>query len=126
MANTFALTAREAYALHLRKDVDMTLDQVGKELGCSRERARVLIRHAEWKLNRPSPDPLSIDSLGLTTHARNALFRSGIRTISQLVELSPDAVLSIRTIGPIYLGEIMVKLADRGYHLGEFISEEVE
>lgn len=121
MANTCALTEREAYALHLRKDLDMTLDQVGKEMGCSRERARVLIRHAEWKLNRPNPDPISVDSLGLTTHARNALFRSGIRTIPQLMELSPDAVLSIRTIGPIYLGEIMVKLADRGYHLGEFI-----
>lgn len=121
MANTCALTEREAYALHLRKDLDMTLDQIAKELGCTREWIRVLTRRAEWKLNRPSPDPLSIDSLGLTTHARNALFRSGVRTIPQLVELSPDAVLSIRAIGPIYLGKIMVKLADRGYHLGEFI-----
>lgn len=126
MANPCALTQREAYALHLRNDLDMTLDQAAKELGCSREWARALIRHAEWKLNRPGPDPLSIDNLGLSTHARNALFRSGVRTIPQLVELSPDAVLSIRTIGSINLGEIMVKLADRGYHLGEFIFEEEE
>lgn len=59
----------------------------------------------------------SIDSLELSTRPYNCLWRKGIRYINELLQLTPDDVMSIRNMGRRSYQEIVDKLLQRGLHL---------
>lgn len=49
---------------------------------------------------------MSIDELGLSDRARNALKRSGVHTVEQLLEMTPTEVCALRGIGARLFAEI--------------------
>lgn len=49
---------------------------------------------------------MSIDELGLSDRARNALKRNGVQTVKQLLEMTPTEICSKRGIGPRLFAEI--------------------
>lgn len=54
---------------------------------------------------------MSIDELGLSDRARNALRRNGIETVEYLLELTPRQLLCVRGVGKKLAAEIMSVLA---------------
>lgn len=63
------------------------------------------------------PEPESIAELGLSNRTRNALGRSGVRTIEQLLKMSEDEILMLRDIGRTNMTEIRTTLSQRGLEL---------
>ncbi|MAU00655.1 MAG: hypothetical protein CL608_26215 [Anaerolineaceae bacterium] len=52
----------------------------------------------------------SIDSLNLSVRTYNALFRAGIKTINQVLELFPDGIWKVKNIGQLSFSEIETQL----------------
>lgn len=59
----------------------------------------------------------SIDNLGLSTRSYNALRRSGINTINQLLKYSAANLKSVNNIGDKSFNEIQEKLLEQGWKL---------
>ena len=49
---------------------------------------------------------MKIDELGLSDRARNALKRSGVQTVEQLLEMTPTEICSLRGIGVRLFSEV--------------------
>lgn len=78
--------------------------------------------HAEQTIPPSLDEPIEI--LLLSRRTENALKRSGINTLRQLLEKSADILLvSVRSFGERGLDEVEKKLAKIGLQLGEFIVE---
>lgn len=58
-----------------------------------------------------------IEALNLSARTHNALIRHGVRTVGDLIPLSPDKLLSIAGIGPSSLAEITGQLGAAGFTL---------
>ena len=53
---------------------------------------------------------MSLDTLGLSTRARNCLRRVGLRTVAEVAALTDEQLLNIRNLGILTLAEIREKL----------------
>lgn len=85
------------------------------------------IEHIKDKLDEEEKETLekikdyrdSIDSLELSTRPYNCLWRKGIRYINELLQLTPDEVMTIRGMGRGSYYEIVDVLSKRGLRLKE-------
>jgi DNA-directed RNA polymerase subunit alpha len=67
-----------------------------------------------------SPDlDLPIEDLDLSERPRNCLKRAQINTVGELIQRSPDELLSITNFGQKSLDEVLVRLDERGLSLRE-------
>ena len=77
-----------------------------------------------FKYEMISPEPVDsailnadIEELGLSLRAYNCLKRYGIKTIGDLVILTPEELMDIRNMGKNSRDDIIIKLRFRGLHL---------
>ena len=67
-----------------------------------------------------SPDlDLPIEDLDLSERPRNCLKRAQINTVGELIQRTPDELLSITNFGQKSLDEVLVRLDERGLALRE-------
>src|SRR5688572_24738035 len=59
-----------------------------------------------------SPSDVPIENLGLSARAYNCLKRAGLRTVSDVLSLSDEALLAIPNFGSGSLAEVRRKTAD--------------
>ena len=70
-----------------------------------------------------SPDlDLPIEDLDLSERPRNCLKRAQINTVGELIQRTPDELLSITNFGQKSLDEVLVRLDERGLALREGVS----
>lgn len=84
---------------------------------CGR-RIKINLESPEVAQNKIAGDK-SIDELGLSTRARNGLFNSEAKTISDAAKLSRKQLLEVGNLGKISVREIEVRLAECGWQLGD-------
>lgn len=58
-----------------------------------------------------------INELGLSSRTRNVLGRNGIRTLGDLISLSPSRLRDVKNVGPQMLHEVIGNLARHGLSL---------
>ena len=61
---------------------------------------------------------MAVDTLDLSVRASNCLASQKITTIGQLVAMSDESLLKVRSFGKTSLREVRRKLADLGLSLG--------
>lgn len=121
------LSPREKEVLKLRHVDHLTLDEIGKIYGVTRERIRQIeqnafrkIRHRitlydkNARIGELDTDD-NIDILLLSVRTRNCLKRGGIHSITKLVSLSYEQLSETKNIGPKAIDEINEKLVQRGF-----------
>ena len=119
------LTPRENEVIKHLYQEGLTLDETGKIYDVTRERIRQIkykalrkIRHFVRLSKRNSEIQTReghIEELGLSVRTYNALLRSGIKEIEQLLHLSYGQVMDIRGVGMMTACEILGQVHACGY-----------
>jgi len=62
-----------------------------------------------------------IDCPDLSTRTKGALYRGGLKTIQDIINLEPENILNIRNIGPGALAEVEALLVKFEIHQNEYV-----
>jgi DNA-directed RNA polymerase alpha subunit len=96
-----------------RKRVNFLIFHTKESSAISHQQHIEIIPYIIIKLPENNPDFYEIDFLGLSNRARNALARSGVKKISQLISLYKKGSLwETRGLGEKSLAEVQTKLEE--------------
>ena len=117
-----SLSEKRAEVIKYRYENQMTLGEIGKIYGVSRERVRQIegralremrYKYKEYKSKIESNgQDTNVDVQGFTTRTYNALMRNGISDLKQLK--SKEQLKRIRNLGNLGIQEILIKCLEKG------------
>jgi DNA-directed RNA polymerase alpha subunit len=118
------IEARSETAAKELEAIDKSLVEIDKKLRRLEERRRRLVFKRQCYLSESNVDldfDMDFDVLNLSVRVRNAIRRTGITTIGDVLDMldrGPDAMLAIRNFGDKSLDELLSKLREQGYLAG--------
>jgi DNA-directed RNA polymerase alpha subunit len=122
---------KELLALELRFEKYRSLQNIGEELGVTRERVRQILTLATrkairaliesdraadvYEAERRAPDAEAIECLCLSARSYNCLKRGGVGRIDDLLKVKPERFKRFISFGAVSQREVIAKMRERGF-----------